>query len=201
MKKITASNIILLAACMFMVQLALPASAADKSFDCGDSPVLCDVIKNKVPRVGINPLFKPFSYTREVDGKTERVGIDIDIANLLATELGVRYEAVKPKDFSELIRMLRNDKIDIIIAAMSRIFERTKLIDFTNSYYDTGTGIMLSKVKCHELGICEARSYRELKQQLQSLKNENELIIAATENKAPIKSVDKFFRGVAFKYF
>lgn len=193
MKKIIASNMILLAACMFMAQLAMPASAADEPFDCGDSPVLCAVIKNKVLRVGINPLFKPFSYTREVDGKTESVGIDIDIANLLADELGVRYEEVKPDDFSELIQMLRDNKIDIIIAAMSRIFERTKVIDFTNSYYDTGTGIMLSKIKCHKLGICEVKSYRELKQQLQSLKNENELIIAATENKAPIKSVDKFF--------
>lgn len=193
MKKIIASNMILLTVCMLMAQLAMPASAEDKPFDCGDSPVLCGVIKNKVLRVGINPLFKPFSFTKKVDGKDQRVGIDIDIARLLAKELGVEYKEVKPAKFSELIPMLLNDEIDIIIAAMSRIFARTKFVDFTNSYFNTGTGIMLSKIKCHELGICEARSYWELKQKLESLENEHELIIAATENKAPIKFVDDFF--------
>jgi ABC-type amino acid transport substrate-binding protein len=116
----------------------------------GDSPVLKRIIDNGVIRVGVNPLFKPFSFTNE---SKEHVGIDIDIANLLASGLGVKLEIVVPNTFLDLFPMAQNDEIDVIIAAMSRIFQRAQWVDFTNSYYNTGISVMLNKAKGSGLGI------------------------------------------------
>jgi len=195
MKKVRAYTIFLLTVFLAIPLLCIQGDALAEQFECGDSPVLCSVIKNKILRVGINPLFKPFSFPKVVNGQEAPDGIDIDIAKLLAKELGVTVKPKKPDDddYSKLIPMLQKNEIDIVIAAMSRIFERTKFVDFTISYYPTGTGIMLSTVKCHELGICEVRSYQELKQKLKLLENEDKLLIAATRGKAPIKSVCEFF--------
>ncbi len=170
-----------------------------EQLETGSSPVLQRIIENKVLRVGVNPEFKPFSFIGiDKDGKEARVGVDIEIARLLAQELGVKSEPVVPqsKDFSDLIPMLLRDEIDIIIAAMSRVFVRTKKVDFTDSYYDTGTGIMLNTVMCHELGICEAKSYQELMKKLELLGNEPKLKIAATRKKAPRLSIKRFFPHV-----
>jgi ABC-type amino acid transport substrate-binding protein len=148
-------------------------------------------------RVGINPHFKPFSFIGiDEYGKKGQVGVDIDIAKLLAKELGVITKLVVPEDFKDLIPMLLRDDIDIIIAAMSRIFKRTKKVDFTNSYYNTGTSIMLNTVKCHELGICEAKTYHDLKEKLKLLRNEPKLKIAAAQGKAPHISIKRFFPHV-----
>jgi len=174
-----------------------PHSFADQIID-GNSPVLRRIIKNKILRVGMNPLFKPFSFP-EIKGEQVRpVGVDIDIAKLLAKELDVELDLIPPPDgkYSELIPMLLRDDIDIIIAAMSRIFKRTKFVEFTDSYYDTGTSILLNKVRCHDLGICDAKDYLGLKSILKSLGNENRLIIAATSGKAPRFSIKQFFPNV-----
>jgi len=177
-------------------------SSLAEQVEIGSSPVLQRIMEKKVLRVGINPLFKPFSFI-EIDahGEKKRVGVDIEIANLLAEELGVKPKLVVPqsKDFSDLIPMLLKDEIDIIIAAMSRIFKRTKKVDFTDSYYDTGISIMLNTVKCHELGICEAKSYQELKKKLKLLGNESKLKIAAAKEKAPRFSIKRFFNQVPEK--
>jgi ABC-type amino acid transport substrate-binding protein len=148
--------------------------------------------------VGINPLFKPFSFPEIKGEQVRQVGVDIDIAKLLAKELDVELKIIPSPDgnYSELIPMLLRDEIDIIIAAMSRIFKRTRLVEFSDSYYDTGTGIMLNKVRCHELGICDVRDYHELKRELKFMRNESRLIIAATSGKAPRFSIKQFFPNV-----
>ena len=164
----------------------------------GDSPVLERIIANGVIRVGVNPLFKPFSFTNE---KKERVGIDIDIANLLASGLGVKLEIVVPNTFLDLFPMAQNGEIDVIIAAMSRIFQRSQWVDFTDSYYDTGISVMLSKAKGSGLGISQVKSYKELMDKLRNAGKEDQLIIAATTGKGAIKSIPAFFPKAKVKEY
>ncbi len=156
----------------------------------GNSPVLERVVRNGVLRVGVNPGFKPFSFLNE---KKERVGVDIDIAKLLAKGLGVKLKIVVPQSFSQLIPMLLEDRIDIIIAGMTRNFKRAKLIDFTDSYFDTGLSIMFNKVAAVKSGIPIAQSYKELMEKLKETHKESKLIIAVTKGKSPARSVPHFF--------
>ena len=178
--------------------LAVQGATGADSIATGDSPVLKRIIDNGVIRVGVNPLFKPFSFANE---KKERVGIDIDIANLLASGLGVKLEIVVPNTFLDLFPMAQNGEIDVIIAAMSRIFQRAKWVDFTDSYYDTGISVMLSKAKGSGLGISQVKSYKELMDKLKNAGKEDQLIIAATTGKGAIKSISAFFPKAKVKEY
>ena len=148
-RKIDHTCVAVIAVLLIAIFAGQSAVAADR-IDTGGSPVLERIIANDVIRVGVNPLFKPFSFTNE---KKERVGIDIDIANLLASGLGVKLEIVVPDTFLDLFPLAQNGEIDVIIAAMSRIFQRSHWVDFTDCYYDTGISIMLSKAKGSGLGL------------------------------------------------
>lgn len=161
------------------------------------SPTLTKIFTDKVIRVGVNPLFKPFSF--EKDGK--RVGVDIDIANLLANKLGVTAKIIVPNSFSELIPMLQADKIDIIIAGMSITFAREKLIDFSTPYFDTGLSILLNKAKSARLGISSAPDYNTLMSTLLQNGKANQLTIAVTEGKAPQRIVPRFFPKATIKSY
>ena len=178
--------------------LPVPSGAAADRIVTGNSPVLERIIDNGVIRVGVNPLFKPFSFTNE---NKERVGIDIDIANLLASGLGVKLEIVVPNTFVDLFPMVQNGEIDVIIAAMSRIFQRALWVDFTNSYYNTGISVMLSKAKGSGLGISQVKSYEELTDKLRIAGKEDQLIIAATTGKGAIKSIPVFFPKAKVKEY
>ncbi len=170
--------------------LMFPIQGRAMEIITGNSLVLERVVSNGVLRVGVNPRFKPFSFLNE---KKERVGVDIDIAKLLAKDLGVNLKIVVPKSFSQLIPMLLDDKIDIIIAGMTRNFKRAKLVDFTDSYFDTGLSIMFNKVAAVKAGIPIAQSYDELMEKLKEAHKEDKLIIAVTKGKSPARSVPHFF--------
>ena len=185
-------------AVLLIAVLPVRSAVGAESIVPGDSTVLERIIDNGVIRVGVNPLFKPFSFTNE---KNERVGIDIDIANLLASGLGVKLEIVVPDTFVDLFPLAQNGEIDVIIAAMSRIFQRAQWVDFTNSYYDTGISVMLSKAMGSRLGISQVTSYEELMDKLRIAGKENQLIIAATTGKGAIKSIPTFFPKAKVKEY
>lgn len=142
-------------------------------------------------RVGVNPLFWPFSFT---DDKGKRVGVDLDIARLLAESMDVKLVVIVPNTFGELIPMLLRGDIDIIIAAMSRTFKRALLVDFTVPYFRTGVTILLDRKTGYEIGIGEAKSYAEVVDILKFLRNEDKLRIIVTKGKAPAQSARVFFR-------
>ena len=77
--------------------------------------------------------YPPFSWT-EASG--EVVGFDIDIANALATEMGMDATMVKT-DWDGIIPALLEGKCDAIIASMSITDERKQVIDFSAKYYNT----------------------------------------------------------------
>jgi polar amino acid transport system substrate-binding protein len=141
-------------------------------------------------RIGVNPLFWPFSY---VDRNGKRVGIDLDIANLLAANMNVSLKVIVPNNFNELIPMLQQGDIDLIIAAMSRTFKRAQVVDFSIPYFTTGVTILINRKMGYELGISNTKSFAELTHILEFLEKEDQLRIIATEGKAPAESVPEFF--------
>ncbi|MDM8523677.1 transporter substrate-binding domain-containing protein [Desulfococcaceae bacterium HSG8] len=190
MKRWTNFQGLMLATLTFTVILCIQGLAGASEIVTGDSPVLQRIVKDGVIKVGFNPLFKPFSFTNKKD---ERIGIDIDIAELLAKNMGVKLEKVVPNSFTELFSMAQSGQIDVIMAAMSRNFERAGKVDFTDSYYDTGITIMLNKIRANKLKVGQVKSYGELMEKLRKLGKEDQLIIAATTGKGSLRSVPKFF--------
>ena len=179
---------------LFVLTLSATSSAQEPA---SLSPTLTKVFGDKVLRVGVNPQFKPFSF--EMGGK--RVGVDIDIANLLAEKLGVTAKIVAPKSFSELIPMLRADQIDIIIAGMSITFDRSKIVDFSAPYFDTGLSILFNKVKTARLGISAVPNYAAIMSELAQNGKADRLTIAVTDGKSPQRIVPRFFPQATIKAY
>ena len=76
----------------------------------------------------------PFEF---YDPEGDLVGLDIDIANFIAQELGVDVQFVE-MSFANLIPALQENKVDMTIAAMYITPEREDLVDFSNPYIETG---------------------------------------------------------------
>lgn len=76
-----------------------------------------------------NAQFPPYEYYD--NGKL--TGIDIEIAELIAQELGMELE-IKDMDFSNVIVAVRDGEADIGMAGMVVTPERKKHVDFTDPY-------------------------------------------------------------------
>lgn len=83
--------------------------------------------------------FPPYEYIGD-DGYP--AGVDIDLAELVAIELGVEFE-VLDMDFGLLIESLKSGKGDIVAAGMCITEARAEQIDFTIAYGNGGQSIVL----------------------------------------------------------
>ena len=83
--------------------------------------------------------FPPFEYLG-ADGQP--AGVDIDVGQLVADELGVEYE-VLDMDFGLLIEALKSGKGDMIGAGMTVTDERAQQVDFTVTYATAGQVLLL----------------------------------------------------------
>lgn len=84
--------------------------------------------------------FPPYEYIGE-DGQP--AGIDIDIAQLVADELGVELE-VLDMDFNLLVDSLKSGKGQLVAAGMSVTEERASQIDFSVPYAQDGQCLMVA---------------------------------------------------------
>ncbi|MFV0413123.1 MAG: transporter substrate-binding domain-containing protein [Oscillospiraceae bacterium] len=75
----------------------------------------------------------PFEYLGEGGAVS---GVDVDLAQLVADELGVELEIVN-MDFDLLIEAMNSGKGDIVAAGMSITEERKQQVDFSIPYVDT----------------------------------------------------------------
>lgn len=76
-----------------------------------------------------NAAFPPYEYIE--DG--EYVGIDIEIANLIAKELGKKLE-IKDVEFGSIIGGVQSGKYDLGIAGLTVTEDRLKNVNFSTSY-------------------------------------------------------------------
>ncbi len=102
--------------------------------------------------VGLEPGYMPFELT---DKSGRIIGFDIDVAKLIADEIGVSLEIV-PTKWNGIIPALINKKFDLIISGMTITEKRSKVIDFV-PLIDIGQSIVLNRK--HET---EVFSYRDL---------------------------------------
>ena len=83
----------------------------------------------------------PFTFK----DKGELKGIDIELGNLLAKEMGVKAKFVEV-DLSNIIASVENGEAEIAISSLTNTEERSKFVSFSDPYFVTGKGI-LSNIK------------------------------------------------------
>src|SRR6476619_4697613 len=119
----TASLLRLIAAAGFAL-LSLGLSAHADTLD--------DIKKAGKIRIAIDLAIPPFGMT---DDKMQPTGSDVDLARLLAKDLGVELEIV-PTTGPSRIPSLQTGKADLVVSTLSITPERAKVIDFSIPYAD-----------------------------------------------------------------
>ena len=100
---------------------------------------VCFAEGETVLRAGTNPEFAPFEYVGD-SGEIE--GIDIDIINEIAKDLGVTI-TMEPMDFDALVPSLVSGKLDITIAGMTITDERKQSVLFSDPYFNATQVVIL----------------------------------------------------------
>ncbi|MEY8353575.1 transporter substrate-binding domain-containing protein [Lachnospiraceae bacterium 54-53] len=131
------------------------APAADSSA-AGDSAA--GALSGITLKVGTSGLFAPFSYY-DTDGKT-LIGYDLDFLNELKDLLGFEIDTgVQAMDYSALTTSLAEGKLDIGMAALCATDERKQVMNFSETYYDSGQILCVNG----EVSPAELKSVEDLK--------------------------------------
>ena len=91
---------------------------------------LADILSAGVVKIAVPESFPPFGALG-ADGEYE--GYDVDVAKLIAEDLGVELELV-PVTSDQRIPFLETDRVDLVIATMGANPERAKSIWFSAAY-------------------------------------------------------------------
>ena len=92
-------------------------------------------------KVAIDPTYEPFTY-KTADGKP--TGFDVDIASAICTEIKRKCVFVE-QVWDSMIPGLQAKKYDVVISSLSMTEERKRVIDFSDRYYKTPSGIVVKK--------------------------------------------------------
>ena len=90
--------------------------------------------------VATNAAFAPFEYTE--DGGNTYYGIDLEIAALLAEELGKEL-VIMDMDFDAVCLNVQQEKCDIAMAGLTVTDKRMALVNFSDSYYDASQQLVV----------------------------------------------------------
>jgi len=112
------------------------------SAEATESTRLNRILENKVLRVGTPGDYRPFSMLDKTTGKYE--GHDIDLAQLLATELGVTVEFV-PTSWPKMMDDYLADKFDVAVGGITRSLTRMMKADFLSPYAPNGKVALIRK--------------------------------------------------------
>ena len=102
---------------------------------------LDDIMKAKVIKVAVPQDFAPFG---SAGTDLKPVGYDIDMANLIGKELGVKTEIIAVTSANR-IPYLQTKKAHIVISSLGKNPEREKVIDFSEAYAPFFSGVYGTK--------------------------------------------------------
>lgn len=126
----------------------LPFTAGAAS---SDAPVLSRIAETGTLRVGMSGGQAPFNFTNR-EGRI--IGMDVDLAGLLAGALDVELEIVD-MPFAELLPAMESGKVDLIISGMTATLQRNMRAAFVGPYHITGKSILARSETIAALGAQE----------------------------------------------
>ncbi|MBS9438943.1 amino acid ABC transporter substrate-binding protein [Photorhabdus noenieputensis] len=124
---------VLITALLAGLTLVTGAAKADK---------LDDIKKVGAVRIAVFDSNPPFGF---IDPQTKKLaGYDVDIANAIANDLGVKLE-LRPTNPANRLPLLASKKVDLIAANFTVTNERAKQVDFSIPYFATGQKFIARK--------------------------------------------------------
>jgi polar amino acid transport system substrate-binding protein len=102
-----------------------------------------DIAKAGELKVGSDIEYPPVESFKE--GTQQAEGIDVDLANAMGAELGVKVRFINDTDFAGIIAAMKAGRFDIVMSAMNDTAERRgQGVDFID-YFTSGTSILVKK--------------------------------------------------------
>jgi polar amino acid transport system substrate-binding protein len=105
------------------------------------APVLDRILAKKELVVGTAADMPPLNMTLK-DGKI--VGMEVDIATLLANEIGVK-PTLKPMPFNDLLPALEAGQVDLILSGMTMTPLRNTRVAFAGPYFGSGKSVLIKQ--------------------------------------------------------
>ncbi len=96
-----------------------------------------DIEKSGTIKIATEGAFPPFNMTKG----TQLTGFEVDLANALAKQMGLKVQWVT-QPFDSLLIGLNQDRYDFVIASHGITPERQKAVDFSNPHYCTGGAVV-----------------------------------------------------------
>lgn len=90
--------------------------------------------KNKVVRIVTDAVNAPFEY----GSGTGVQGLDVDLGNEIAKDLGIEAKWVKANGYEHLFELLKNGETEIVISAMADDKAKSADFAFSTPYYESG---------------------------------------------------------------
>jgi polar amino acid transport system substrate-binding protein len=103
---------------------------------------VAEIKKAGVVVMGTSADYAPYEFHKNIEGKDTIVGFDVEIAKMIAADLGVKLE-IKDMGFDGLLAALNSDKVDFVISGMTPNEERLKSVDFSQIYYNAEQVILI----------------------------------------------------------
>ena len=131
---------ILLIGMALTIAFSTAPRAQDARQQLSSSSVIEEIKKRGTLRIGLST-FVPWSMR---DTKGELIGFEIDVANKVAADMGVKAEFV-PTAWDGIIPALLAGKFDVIISGMSITRQRNLTVNFTIPYAHSGQQMAANK--------------------------------------------------------
>lgn len=96
-----------------------------------------EIKKSGTIKIATEGAFPPFNIMKG----TQLTGFEVDLANILAKNLGLKVQWVT-QPFDNLLIGLNQDRYDFVIASHGITAERAKAVDFASPHYCTGGAIV-----------------------------------------------------------
>lgn len=145
-------GIVLLLALMMLSSILVGCAENDKAEEDPEVSNESEVIEDTDTKTlegehlvyALNATFPPFESVEVVDGKTEFIGMDLELVEKLSEKLGFTYE-ITDLAFAGLVGALQSDRADFVCSGISPTEERLENVDFSISYYYPGIAVVSKK--------------------------------------------------------
>ncbi|MFC1828837.1 cation:dicarboxylate symporter family transporter [Thermodesulfobacteriota bacterium] len=115
-------------------------------------PVLQRIRETEVLRVGYDPEGLPYTYFSEIG---ELVGFDVDMAQLLARELGVKLEFI-PVEIETMDKLLNTGQVDLVMSGIPVTTPRLEKMTFSSPYMENTVSFIVPDHRRSEFASSKA---------------------------------------------
>lgn len=167
--------------------LTISLAACGSSEKKESSNQLKQIQDAKVLKVATSADFAPFEFHAKVNGKDKIVGADVDLANEIGKELGVKVEFMD-MEFNAVLTALDQGKVDVAISGISATDKRKQIFDFSENYFVPEQSVVVKKENAEKYADIKALADKKVGAQKGSVQ---ESVVNSQLPKAQLVSLAK----------